>query len=166
MAARRLQACRLVARSVRTARIVDVGCGDARKLERLAREYGVLVLDIEAPAGVRLRQDDVLGPKPIPQAEGSLVVAADAIERLTRPEVLLEKIRRSRCSGAVLSTPDRLREYGCDHRGPPRNPRHVREWTAAEFERLLEHRGLEPVVLLTNTRVDRRKWATIVAICM
>jgi SAM-dependent methyltransferase len=158
----------LVAHAVRATRIVDVGCGDAKKLQRLAAEHDVLgldLLDVQVPEGVRFLPYDVLGPSPIPEAEGSLLIAADVIEHLGRPDVLLEKIRRSRCLGAVLSTPDRLSEYGYDHRGPPRNPRHVREWTAAEFERLLAHHGLDPVVLLTKTHVDGRRWATIVAIC-
>lgn len=157
-----------MARAVGASRIVDVGCGDAKKLQKLASECDVLGLDlleIEAPEGVRFRQYDVLGPEPIPQAERSVVVAADVIEHLTRPELLLEKIHRSSCLGAVFSTPDRLREYGSDHRGPPRNPRHVREWTAAEFERLLVQHGLDPVVLLTKTHVHGHAWATILAVC-
>jgi SAM-dependent methyltransferase len=158
----------LVARAVGAPLIVDVGCGDAKKLQRLANDRRVLgldVLEVEAPPGVPFQRYDVLGPEPIPEAEGSLLIAADVIEHLTRPDVLLEKIHRSRCLGAVVSTPDRLREYGHDHGGPPRNPRHVREWTATEFERLLSHHGLDPLVLITKSHVDGQKWATIVAVC-
>ena len=158
----------LVARAVGAALIVDVGCGDAKKLWRLADDHRVLgldVLEIEAPPGVRFQRYDVLGPEPIPEAERSLLIAADVIEHLTRPEVLLDKIRRSGCLGAVVSTPERLRLHGHDHGGPPLNPRHVREWTATEFERLLSHHGLDPLLLLTKTHVDEGKWNTIVAIC-
>ena len=158
----------LLARALGATRIVDVGCGDAKKLQGLAEDYDVLgldLLDIEVPPGVRFKQYDVLGPEPIPEAGGSVVIAADVIEHLTRPEDLLEKIHRSGCLGAVLSTPDRLREYGHDHGGPPRNPRHVREWTAPEFEHLLSRHGLDPLVLITKTHVHEQKWATIVAVC-
>jgi len=115
----------LVAHAVRATRIVDVGCGDAKKLQRLAAEHDVLgldLLDVQVPEGVRFLPYDVLGPSPIPEAEGSLLIAADVIEHLGRPDVLLEKIRRSRCLGAVLSTPDRLSEYGYDHRVPAAEP--------------------------------------------
>lgn len=71
-----------------------------------------------------------------------LIIAADVIEHLPDPDVLLDFIKRHNPRFAVISTPARdMIPYERDGRGPPRNPCHVREWTRDEFWEYLTIRG-------------------------
>jgi 2-polyprenyl-3-methyl-5-hydroxy-6-metoxy-1,4-benzoquinol methylase len=155
----------LLARARGAKTIVDVGCGDGIKTAELRDELGVEVraldLVVRGDAALWVEQYDIEGGLDLPACD--LVIAADVIEHLARPDILLDKILDTGAAW-VLSTPERNLEYGHDHNGPPANLRHVREWTLAEFGRLLDRRGMSSIMLVTRSDARLSKWATIVAI--
>ena len=67
------------------------------------------------------------------------------VEHLADPYELLVRLRSVVAPGGLLliSTPDRDLLEDRPPLGPPRNPRHVREWNRAEFELLLEAAGFD-----------------------
>ena len=73
----------------------------------------------------------------------SVVVCANVIEHLADPVPLLATLRDllQDAPVAILTTPERDRVRGLDDMGPPGDPQHVREWSAAEFARLLRGAG-------------------------
>ena len=98
---------------------------------------------------------------------GSIIIAADVIEHLLDPLALLENLRQllEIAPVALISTPERDLVRGAGHNGPPPNRRHVREWSIAEFEQLLEHAGLHPAHIgLTADNNLTRRMTTILAI--
>ncbi len=140
-------------------RIVDIGCGNGRKLRGIRAEdhigidfganlalcrelYGSWGTWIEADfsdasclAHANLARDD------------TVVVCADVIEHLLDPMPLVRLLAAFHRQGAIVltSTPDRLRVRGAAHMGPPDNPAHVREWALDEYSEFLSSHGLPPV---------------------
>ena len=131
-------------------RIIDLGCGRADKLHKLADEFEIVGVDFGSniefcrrsfPAGrwidFSLESDR---PPPLEDADvdGALLICSDVIEHLLDPTGLLENLRRLMGLAAVglLSTPDRDRLYGPGQLGPPANPHHLREWNRSELEQL------------------------------
>lgn len=147
---------RRVARRLRAARVIDVGAGSADKLAAIpgplvALDFGA---NLARGAGrhprIAWRAYDAERDERLPldagELAGSLLVCADVIEHLRAPERLLAHLRAALADGAaccLLSTPDRIRTYGADHRGPPPNPHHVREWSRDELLAFLRREGLE-----------------------
>jgi SAM-dependent methyltransferase len=148
-------AARLLRRT-RNARVLDIGCGTARKAQRLlipscAYYRGVdqgsaidyckrvnhapnaefVVDDLEAPA----RRDG--GPY-------DLVICADVIEHLGDPRGLLRYAHDMLASRGtlVISTPERDVMHGRGITRSP-NPEHVREWNREEFAQLLVSHGFK-----------------------
>ncbi len=145
--------------------IVDIGCGQARKLSALHPEFRVIGVDYgENITWCRrtytfgswlesdLEQHDLL---PIPPAvlSDAVIVCSDVIEHLVDPRALLATLRSLLVHAryVVLTTPDRVRTHGTTHAGPPPNPAHTREWTTEELRRLCEIEGL-PVLAAGHTR--------------
>ena len=145
-----------VARTPEVRTVLDVGCGSARKLVDLVAPHAHVV-GCDQASGIRrarreapdlaLVEGDLDDPATWERALGhrpDLVICADVIEHLADPARLLDRLR-DLCGPTgllLLSTPDRSRLDGAPQGGPPRNPRHVREWTAAEMEALLVAHGL------------------------
>lgn len=133
--------------------IVDIGCGRAGKLAALQAEHpDRRYIGIDYGANIewcRERYDwgewleEDFDQPHIIVAAGAVIVCADVIEHLRRPEHLLAAIHGSGCVAVVLSTPERERTYCMDHDGPPTNPCHVREWNLGEFDELLRQSGFE-----------------------
>lgn len=137
--------------------IVDVGCGDGRKLAAMYPRFQIIGIDFgpnlhacraRYPFGTWLEHDLEDAATPLPLSpdpdEPFLIVCSDVIEHLVRPEVLLEKLGAifERSVGLVLSTPERELTWGLDHLGPPPNEAHVREWSLEELALLLQEHGL------------------------
>eukprot|EP00929_Paragymnodinium_shiwhaense_P087773 TRINITY_DN47902_c0_g1_i1.p1 TRINITY_DN47902_c0_g1~~TRINITY_DN47902_c0_g1_i1.p1 ORF type:complete len:388 (+),score=59.00 TRINITY_DN47902_c0_g1_i1:88-1164(+) len=100
-----------------------------------APRWQVLAWDVDAEAAPDL---------PRTTSPSTLVIAADVVEHLQKPERLLAFVAQLLASEsarvALLSTPDRHANYDRRfHRGPPHNRAHVREWTAEEFGMWLGH---------------------------
>lgn len=144
-----------VARRLGARTIVDVGCGTAAKLVALHPEFEIVGIDygpnIEACRArydvgtwidLDLDQASALG---LTVFEEAVIVCADVIEHLVRPERLLRLLRTAIDGGAralLLSTPERELYNKAGHLGPPPNTAHVREWTIDELERFLASEGL------------------------
>jgi glycosyltransferase involved in cell wall biosynthesis len=146
-----------VATRLGASRIIDLGAGAGGKLIAPRHRFEILGLDygpnVELarrlfPAGIWI-DHDLDGPGPLPLAEdrlrGSVVICANVIEHLLRPEHLLENLREILPSveALVISTPDRDLSPGTDDFGPPADATRVREWNIQEFAALLEAFGFE-----------------------
>jgi len=125
--------------------VCDVGCGGAYKLARDFRDYAIAGVDVpetvawlkrKYPLGTWLTED-FTQPSSL---HADLVIAADIIEHLADPDLLLAYIASMRPRLIVLSTPDRNLLLDGRHLGPPLNPAHIREWGYAEFQRYISDR--------------------------
>jgi SAM-dependent methyltransferase len=146
-----------LAREERACRVVDVGCGRGRKVATLHPELDVVGIDygdnlqhcIASYPWGRWIEADLESDAPLPlhsqDLQKAVVVAADVIEHLVRPERLLARLRAmlAQASLAVLTTPERRLTHGAGHLGPPPNPAHVREWTLGELCEFATAAGLE-----------------------
>ena len=164
-----------IARKVGAHRIVDIGCGDGEKLVALYPEFEVVGIDYgenleqcrkQFDVGTWLEHDiESDDPLPVMDLERAVIVCADVIEHLVRPEKLLAKLRGAlaTCSAVVMSTPERNLRQGVHHTGPPPNPAHVREWTINEFSALLAAEGFHGRVGLTRSNNHSSLRNTILA---
>lgn len=158
------QVYRWAARLVRSGEVgstvVDIGCGSGHKLVRHVAPVTDRWLGVDQPSGIAtatatfpdgrwlavdLATDDAWAE--LDAQHPDLVLCADVIEHLTDPHLLLARLRAlAGPDGRVLlSTPDRARLDDASPLGPPRNPRHIREWSRDEMELLLESTGFEVV---------------------
>lgn len=99
--------------------------------------------------------------------DNAVLVCADVVEHLRDPASLLRSIAASATPAAVFSTPDRVREHGPAHRGPPPNLCHVREWAVHEFANMLNLYGLRVAEASTtrgNDRGDAENTMLVVAV--
>jgi SAM-dependent methyltransferase len=153
-----------LAHRVRATTLVDVGCGNGAKAAPLAEELEIIGVDFgpnieecrrRYSFGTWIEADlDAQGPLEAVEAAGAVVVCADVIEHLLRPERLLGKLRGMLDAGAlalILTTPDRDLRRGAAHLGPPPNPAHVREWSSPELEAFMRSEGLDGKFGLTRT---------------
>ncbi|HEY8371040.1 MAG TPA: methyltransferase domain-containing protein [Thermodesulfobacteriota bacterium] len=167
------------ARQTGASSIVDVGCGGAAKLSALASEFQTIGIDLEPTVQacretypqLRFEACDLDGPHALPVADEelgrSVIVCADVVEHLARPEFLLTSLRLALRHARVLvmSTPERDLTRGIRDMGPPANPGHTREWSLAEFSSLLEHHGLAPYRIgLTRSDNKTEEMHTIMAV--
>jgi SAM-dependent methyltransferase len=156
-----------LARRLGAERVVDVGCGNGHKLARLHPDLQIVGIDLRRNVRVcRRRYDfgtwivhDLESKAPLPllpsQHRRSVVVCADVVEHLVRPDRLMQKLRAalSYTNVVVVSTPDRNRLHGERATGPPHNGYHVREWAYSEFDRWLDELGFR-YRRLTYTRTS------------
>ncbi|MEZ5937927.1 MAG: hypothetical protein R3C52_06875 [Hyphomonadaceae bacterium] len=158
--------------------IIDIGCGNGQKLARMyaPRRIGIdFGPNIEwcrthHPWGEWMEADlENGGDQTILKliTPNTLVICADVVEHLVDPRPLVEIWRAAYRAGAVVitSTPDRVLVRGADHKGPPGNPAHVREWALEEYIDFLNSSGL-PVSVAGRT-IDNdhdRQTTTIVTV--
>ena len=146
--ARHRSAYQYAARSVRSGRTLDLGCGNGYGSAELSDAGGrVVALDRIAPDSQHRRESlhyvraDLAGV-PLASHGFDLVVSFQVIEHLEDPSTYLEAIVASmRSDGtALITTPNVLQSDGV-------NPFHVHEYEASELCRLLE-RHFERVKML------------------
>ena len=144
-----------IARSLHCDTLIDIGCGQARKLSVLHPEFKLIGVDYggnmqhcrsKYPFGTWLEADfeDIsMLPLPAGVLQSSVVICSDVIEHLVDPRSLMDALRQllRHAPALVLSTPDRERTWGKTHNGPPPNPAHIREWTLAELSALFVREG-------------------------
>lgn len=125
--------------------LIDVGCGPGEKLSRIARKRpGIRIVGIDRSSAVKYCRTrhafgewvaaDLNEPASAGNVHGDVVVCADVIEHLERPDRPLSFLRQvTKPQGRiVISTPERDLMHGIGCRISP-NPEHVREWTNSEF---------------------------------
>ena len=118
--------------------IVDLGTGSGAKLIEFFGAKKTLGLDVaEKIALAKQRFPDRQWELPTHPIECDLLICADVIEHLADPLELIETINAGRWRHCVISTPERDLARGVNDLGPPKNPRHVREWNTGEFVRFL-----------------------------
>jgi SAM-dependent methyltransferase len=165
--ARRIEASRLfqygtyrhartLLRGRNNARVLDLGCGTALKAAELlipnceyycgmdqlsAVEYSRKMI---TASNAEFRVDDLESPRAAFDAPFDLIVCADVIEHLQRPEALIRYAasQLSATGRLVVSTPERDVVHGPDVTRSP-NLDHVREWNRAELREFLTWCGLE-----------------------
>ena len=136
--------------------IADIGCGTGMKLASLFAERAIFGVDSPDAVSVARRMVprgtfvgvDLESPLDLaallPGCTRELVICADVIEHLARPDHLLASIH-SFCTTEtrfVLSSPDRMRLAGPRARRPS-VPDHVREWSADELRRFVTRCGFD-----------------------
>jgi len=135
--------------------IIDVGCGDAKKLVELYPRFEIIGIDhgenlskcqsnYEFGTWLAWNFENSNNPSISPKIlKNSVIVCADVIEHLVNPSYLLEKIREflQHAPFVIITTPERDLVRGKDDFGPPKNQHHVREWNYDEFKKLLSYYG-------------------------
>ncbi len=131
--------------------IVDVGCGVPTKLLRFFDDrFAVFGVDQTATVEDCVRQqlrgtyiaEDLESPSNAVRnvvGKPDLIICADVIEHLSKPEVLLDYMHRlaGDSTQIVISTPERDALLGSNAMKPS-NRAHVREWSYGEFARFVE----------------------------
>jgi SAM-dependent methyltransferase len=149
---------RIAARRTRGKVALDVGCGTGQNLVRRVAPVARRAVGVDQPSAIALARTTYPANEWIAADLASdavwaelqtltpdVVVCADVIEHVDDPRLLLGRLHRlvGTAGMLVLSTPDRDRTEEQPELGPPRNPRHVREWAFPEMRRLLEACGFD-----------------------
>lgn len=167
------------AATIGSSTVIDLGCGKGRMVARLADHYEIFGVDYgpniefcrsNYGVGTWVESDfEHCNTFALPErvVKGSVVVCADVIEHLIDPIGLIRLIRDmlDTASIAIISTPDRILTRGVDHKGPPQNKMHVREWAIEEFRCLLESQGLH-VDFADHTRASTNDSSETVIFCL
>ena len=142
--------------------VLDLGCGQAVKLNKLLRPVcdnitGVDIAETIAECSSRYDSGIWLAGNLEDTSLDigkcfDLILAVDTIEHLKHPTALLEIIVKHATpkTWVILSTVERDVARGCNHMGPPPHPYHIREWNFDEFGEYLQAAGLE---ILMHTTV-------------
>ena len=149
------------------ARVVcDVGCGPGTKLMHFfGQSFNVIGID-RSEAVDFCRQAYERGRFLVADLERDvtsdsfdvsaidLVICADVIEHLARPERLLSFLSTlvGESGIIVISTPERDRLHGRENRKPA-NSEHVREWNEHEFAEFLHSQGFDIVQHLSQPQL-------------
>jgi len=145
----------ILGKKFRVSHIIDVGCGDAKKLVELYPTFEIIGIDYgknlskcqsnyEFGTWLEWNLENSNNPNISSEIlQSSVIVCADVIEHLVNPLNLLEKIRGflHHAQVVIITTPERDLVRGKDDFGPPENQHHVREWNYDEFKKLLSHCG-------------------------
>ena len=166
------EAADYLSRATGRAKIIDFGCGSARKLRSVSGtrhigvDFGLNIASCRArsPDWGEWIEADFSSPECLQMATladcQSIVICSDVIEHLADPSHLAALLKACFERGAIVltSTPDRVRLWGPDHKGPPPNPAHIREWTLDEYVRFLDESGLPTfwAGYTYNNNIDRR----------
>ncbi len=159
--------------------VVDIGCGTGRKLltiqaqRRIGVDFGSNIAfcrSHHADWGEWV-EADLSNPPCLAIADlanhDTVVICADVVEHLPDPGPLLSLLAACYRNGAIVltSTPDRERVRGAEHKGPPPNAAHVREWALDEYSSLLSSMGLPPTFAgYTLNNNAARELKTIVSV--
>lgn len=123
-------------------KVVDFGCGSGYKMIQNFQDFDAVGVEVEEtykylienhPDNKWLNADDLDSQT----LDCDLVVCADVIEHVLNPDEFLESLNKINFKYLIISTPERYLKHGNFHFGPPKNPFHIREWTAREFRNYL-----------------------------
>jgi len=125
-------------------KIVDIGCGSADKLIQYLSNYETIGIEVSPTFEYLLEKYPKkkwikAKEKGIYEVEADLIICADVIEHLIKPEYLIEQILSiQNWQYLVISTPERNIIRGCNDWGPPKNIHHIREWDGREFRAFMQ----------------------------
>ncbi len=136
-------------------RVLDIGCRDGALTKSFAEGNTVVGLDIDAEAlsraheklGIEIRQVDLNGDWGVSERSYDAVVAAEILEHLYYPAVVIEKVADALKEGGVFagtvpnafSLINRFRYLLKHKRGTPlEDPTHINHFTVAELASLLQ----------------------------
>jgi hypothetical protein len=133
-------------RQIQTA--LDWGCGSGAMLVKYFGHLDTLGVDVPYRLARQRKRFPSRRWASCPATVTSdLVVCVDVIEHVDDPLAILRAFEEGQWRHLFITTPDRalVAKYKCrtsaersrQLNGPPRNPRHTREWTRAEFEQLV-----------------------------
>jgi 2-polyprenyl-3-methyl-5-hydroxy-6-metoxy-1,4-benzoquinol methylase len=122
--------------------VIDFGCGSGYKLVNYLGEYKTLGIDLpEITHWLQSKYPErnwVAAPlKASHSLEADLIICADTIEHIKKPDELIHQIQMIRSRLILFSTPERISIAGKNDFGPPENPSHYREWNVTEFRNWL-----------------------------
>ena len=136
-------------------RAIDFGCGSGFKLVKYFPRPDTIGVEVD-PSYSYLRKTypDRAWFSDLDRANAEvpadMLICSDVIEHMPNPSELLTKFATTSCRYFIISTPslELMADKGWSPRlGPPRNPSHIREWSAVEFGsyvsrflRIIEHR--------------------------
>jgi SAM-dependent methyltransferase len=118
--------------------VIDFGCGSGYKLIKYFSDVNTIGIDLE-PTVTFLKNKyphKKWTTDPYSVENADIFIAADVIEHMDNPDVLIEIIKKIKPKEIILSTPERnLQVFYLRHpeNGPPVNKFHVREWNMNEF---------------------------------
>jgi SAM-dependent methyltransferase len=146
---------RAMLRRTSGARVLDIGCGTARKAAELVIPYCAHYVGLDQESAIAYCRSTILAGNaefraasldhlsPLQGPAFDLVVCADVIEHLEDPFTVMAAARHAIRDGGrlLLSTPERDVLHGSAARRPE-NPDHVREWNRRELRDYLASMGL------------------------
>jgi hypothetical protein len=123
--------------------VIDWGTGSGAKLVELFADRQTIGVDVaEKVAAARARFPKHNWRVLPSEIDCDLLIVADVIEHLADPIELIKVIDAGRWRHCVISTPERDLARSVNDLGPPKNPRHVREWNTGEFVRFIRKQQL------------------------
>lgn len=141
-------------------KVLDIGCRDGALTGYYSEGNDVLGLDIDSDAllraeeklSIKTKHTDLHGDWGVPESAFDVVVAAEVIEHLYYPDIVLQKIHASLREGGVLvgsipiafSLANRLRFLMGTKKGTPlADPTHINHFSRPEFEIMLKKLFIE-----------------------
>lgn len=151
-------------------RVLDIGCRDGALTTFFAPGNQVLGMDIDRQAlerahtllGIDTEQADLNGPWPFPDDSFDAIVAAEVLEHLYYPEVVMRKAARALTPAGVFagSVPNafslinRLRYLVKRKKGTPmEDPTHINHFTERELRTSLAEAGFEDIRIVGYGRL-------------
>jgi len=140
--------------------IIDIGCGNAKKLVSLHPNFKIIGIDYgknineckkNYPFGTWINsnlESSDLTKSMNENLSKSMIICSDVIEHLINPSNLLSNIRilMNHSRICLITTPERDLTRGKNDFGPPINKHHIREWNFSELEQLLKSYNLDLVI--------------------
>lgn len=136
------QHARRIADAYQYQTILDFGCGSAFKLINNFDQFNTIGIDLpQTVEYLRSTYPDRTWTSSFEVHRNvDIFIAADVIEHMLDPDILIDYIKACSPKEIILSTPDRdlsVRYLGGSADGPPNNGWHVREWNSDEFNRYI-----------------------------
>lgn len=151
-------------------RVLDIGCRDGALTAFFVTGNRVLGTDIDSEAlgrahvslGIDTVQTDLNGPWPFPDGSFDAIVAAEVLEHLYYPEIVMRKAAQALPPGGVFagSVPNafslinRLRYLMKRKKGTPmEDPTHINHFTEKELSTSLMEAGFEDIHIVGYGRL-------------